>query len=834
MRIVAHALMLALAALLWIPPMGTLAGQEETASDTRRAVVLDTSGFWRLHHTLRPPVIATPDGLKPILIRDWLDRETPLPPPDWHSVDFDDSTWLRGPARIVCRTPYLARVHLRGYFGVTDTDQVKGLTLSLGYHGGTVVRLNGREVGRVHLPEGELGAEALAEPYPEEAFVGEDGRLLVDWDLYKTKLTPERERRLGLRERILDKMPIPARFLRQGINVLSIEIIRSPYDRVVEEKKDDKPGRKGSVYNLSFNTCELMHVQLTADSAHGLVLNAARPQGMQVWNSDALATDFDLDFAGPSEPLHPIRIVGVRNGIFSGKVVVGSDTEICGLRAEVSDLQGPDGSIPSSAVRVRYGMPWGTEDGVWGRRYTYWDTNYSRYPRRPSVLGVLAEAPADVFPIASKRPDGASDLRTPGQPEPVFGAVVPVWVTVRVPEDAPAGDYAGRLTITAQNEEPITVSVELRVVDWALPAPEQWRTWAEVIQVPDTSAVEYGVPLWSEEHWRMIAHAMDLIGETCSRVLYVPLICYTNMGNAESMVRWVEKDDGQYDYDFSVLERYLETAQEHMGPPRMIVLQVWDTYMMREDRLRASSSHDQEKRSLRHLKDLEAELGGGPVVTMVDAQTGEATPLTLPALDAPESRDLWKPLFDGLLDLMRKRGLEDKLVLGLMSDAWPTRGEALFLKDLSGDLPWISHSHMGVAKWRLHDVADVAYQTTVTQNHYANDDPPMGSKHGWKRPELIAEYARGTCFVNCPASRMRHCGEFNITGTQRGIGRVGGDFWRAVKDRQGRRRGTVAARYPQSSWRNLDLYSTLLGPGPDGPASRLRTRPSGRGCPTIW
>jgi hypothetical protein len=157
-----------------------------------------------------------------------------------------------------------------------------------------------------------------------------------------------------------------------------------------------------------------------------------------------------------------------------------------------------------------------------------------------------------------------------------------------------------------------------------------------------------------------------------------------------------------------------------------------------------------------------------------------------------------------------------------MSDAWPTREEALVFKELSGNLPWVSHSHMGVRNWRLHDVADVAYQTTVTQNRFANTDPATGSLYGWKRPELFAEYARGSNYVECPASRLRHSGEFNITGMQRGCGRMGADFWKAVKDSRGRRRGSVAARYPQSSWRNLDLFCSLLGPGPGGPASTYR------------
>jgi hypothetical protein len=820
MRTFLRACAYVLGTLAACPVFCQAAAQQDVPS--RPVVVLDTTGFWRLHHTLKPPVIQLAEGLKPVLLSKWLDRETPPPPADWRSVDFDDSTWLRGPARIVCRTPYLARLCMRGRFLVTDPARVGGLSLSVAYHGGIIVGLNGAELARRYLPPGHLAADALAEPYPEEAFVSEKGGLLVDWDLYKTKLSPERSRRLALRERSIQQIPIPPERLRRGVNVLTIEIIRAPYDKVLEAKKDAKPGRKGCVYNLSFNTCEIMRVQMTAADAAGVVPCASRPAGMQVWNSDVLASDFDMDFASPAEPLYPVRIVGVPNGIFSGKVVVGSDAAIERLRAQASDLKADGAIIPASAVRIRYGIPWGAEDGVWGGMYTYWDTNYSRYARQPTLLGVLAESPLDVFPVSEKQPSPRYDLNTPGQPDPVFGAVVPVWFTVNVPADAAPGTYAGRLTITAKGEMPVHVPVELEVVDWALPDPDRWRTWAELIQVPDTSAVEYGVPLWSDRHWRMVTRAMDLIGETCSRVLYVPLICHTNLGNEQSMVRWIEKGGGTYDYDFSVMERYLDTAEEHMGRPRLVVFQVWDTYLMQKDKLRPSSSHDQERRSLRHLQGLKAVLGTGPVVTVVDPATGETENVELTRYTEPISRTLWEPVYAGVLERMRERGLEGAAALGIMSDAWPTQEESRLFSELSGDLPWVSCSHMGVRGRRLHDVADVIYETTVTQNRFANTDPPTGSLYGWKGDYLFAEYARGSNYIECPASRMRHAGEFNITGKQRGPGRIGADFWSAVRDAYGRRRGTVAARYPQSSWRNLNLYSSLLGPGPDGPASTYR------------
>ena len=88
------------------------------------------------------------------------------------------------------------------------------------------------------------------------------------------------------------------------------------------------------------------------------------------------------------------------------------------------------------------------------------------------------------------------------------------------------------------------------------------------------------MPLWSEKHWEMIGRSFRLIGKTGSRTVYIPLIAHTNLGNAESMVRWVKKGSG-YEYDFSLMERYLDMAEKNMGRPKLIILNVWDVYMTR-------------------------------------------------------------------------------------------------------------------------------------------------------------------------------------------------------------------------------------------------------------
>jgi hypothetical protein len=61
-------------------------------------------------------------------------------------------------------------------------------------------------------------------------------------------------------------------------------------------------------------------------------------------------------------------------------------------------------------------------------------------------------------------------------------------------------------------------------------------------------------------------------------VIYVPLIAQSNQGNAESMVRWVAKGGNQYEYDFSIMDKYLDLAEKYLGKPQIVVFNVWDEW----------------------------------------------------------------------------------------------------------------------------------------------------------------------------------------------------------------------------------------------------------------
>ncbi|KPJ71491.1 MAG: hypothetical protein AMS14_09100 [Planctomycetes bacterium DG_20] len=269
-------------------------------------------------------------------------------------------------------------------------------------------------------------------------------------------------------------------------------------------------------------------MRLAADATAGAIeRNVARPRGWHVWNQDMHREFGEAEYGDPCETPQPIRLVGARNGYYSGLVVAGSDGPIEGLKAKVEDLEGP-GVIPAANVRVRY-----------ARLSSLQGNN------PPAFIGLEEEPPA----------------RVPLSPDE--GAVQPVWVTVRVPKNVAAGKYQGSLQISAAGVETVKVPVELEVVDWTLPDPTAFRSFMSIYQSPETVALQYGVPLWSEEHWRLMEKSAELMGYVGNNLAIVPLVCRTEFGNDQSMVGWIKKPDGSYDYDFKVFDRYIDMLQKY-------------------------------------------------------------------------------------------------------------------------------------------------------------------------------------------------------------------------------------------------------------------------------
>lgn len=768
-------------------------------------IILDQFGSWRMFHVLKPPEIAFDDGTKPVVYRDksnyWLNGESPPPSADWMKRKFNDADWLRGPTGMGCRATFVARACLRGKFRVTNPGRAKSLKLTMSYHGGVAVYLNGREVGRKHVPVGA----ALAEPYPMETFVAPDGKLL---GLKKNKQgkpanTDEELRRMALRKRTLE-IEIPTRLLIEGVNVLAIEIVRTSYHKAIDEQKK-RCWTKEPLHNMRWNTCELLTLSLTANTVKGLKPNLAGSVGLHLWNSSILRTDFALDSGDPCEVLRPITLIAARNGNFSDKVVVGSTKPIRGLKATPSKLRGPGGTIPASALRVRYAVPGGAEYGIYNYTYGIGSKSARRAPRA-KALNVLMDVPPAEYATATT---GAA------------GAVAPLWLTVKVPADAKPGSYKGRLTVSCEGQEAIQIPVELTVADWTLPDPDNYQSWTEILQSPDTLQMEYGVPAWSNEHFKLIGRSFRLMREVGSGVLYLPLICCTNYGNEESIVRWVPKGENEYDFDFTALDKYLDVAQKNLGKPKLVCFIVWEIFMLPKRGLSVGRNHGDMPRALSRFKDRMT----APFVTTttMNPATGKLDRVSFPSYftDA-KSKTQWKKLFDALRARMKKRGLEDTMMLGWITDNRAQKEEFTFWNDVTGDLPWVSHAHWTVSYFtRGKDLGFRTGYNTSIHDTLRPIDPAKGRRYGWKKKpvihaqQLLRPGWRGE-MDRLPASMWCSMTEISIVGGQRGFGRLGGDSWHVIKNKKGRRAGRIYDRYPWSIWGNLELCCSLMSPGPDG------------------
>ncbi len=770
-------------------------------TSAEKFTVLDSYSFWRIYNVFKPPVIQDGTRVQPLFLKQsWMDRETPPPAAAWTEPGFDDHKWLRGSIYMAGYTPYLARACFRGKFNVTDPARVRELRVSAGFQGGAVIYVNGQEVARANIKK----AEDLAEAYPLEAFIAGNGALLVNET--DRSLKPEDPKKL-MRRRVLDGVLIPAKLLVKGVNVIECELVRAPYDKVVYEKKDPKT----KFCNLAWNTCYLERLELTAESVEGLVPNTNRPEGLQVWNNNLLANDYDMDFGDPNEKLYPVEIAGTKNGSFSGKVVLGSTKPLAGVKVTVSELAGQAGVIPPAQVRIRYGYPWG-QDYLYIPYSTY--PFLSPYPAEANLLGCISDDVLEKVPVSNNKALKFTPVK-PGPRAP--GAVLPVFITIKVPKDAAPGTYSGAINIQVKGEAPVTVPLELKVAGWALPDPDNFRTFVEIIQSPDTLALEYNVPLWSEKHWELVAQSLKLIGDSGSRILYVPLIAETNYGHGETMVRWIKKGENKYEYDFSVMEKYLDLAVKNMGKPKMVIFFVWDVYMIQEGHDAVAANKSEQETLLKVMIQNKVVLGKGPVVTLLD--TEKSRNIELPKYTEDGSRALWKPLAEELMARMKKRGLEKAAALGMMNDAWPTKPEVAFWSGLLPSVPWVVHAHFGGGP-AAYDLTKIAYQTKVWALSMARDNKET-SLMGWRseNPEILARFTRLGEFDKFPTSAWRSYPEMAITGDQRGVGRLGGEFWNVLKDSKGERRGRIYNRYPQSNWRNLDIYCSLLAPGPGGPAA---------------
>ena len=813
MRNVSTALLLAVMFAVPTSPSGmsplALAGQPgaagQPAARSSAADILNMDSNWRWYATFRKPVVPISalkaaglkaDAPRLVMGADAFVSSPPLSP--WQAPDFDDGSWSSGAGRAVAETAFwyysTSLVCLRGKFMVTDPADVKTLELTLKYRGGAVVYLNGREVARQDLPAGPLSPDAAATAYPEEAFVDATGKVIVNDPYARGKLPADQrqdqERRIATRDRLLGpvvRAPSAAwsgSLLRKGVNVLAIELHRSEYPPAAL-KWISWSNRHDSlnIRPVGWPLVELVDVRLQA-GGRGALPNHGRPQGLQVWIHDRNDRVLEQDFGDPCESERALKIVAAKNGSFCGQVVLGSTGALQGATATVDDLVAVEGSgkIPASQVTVLYGL-----------------LDRTGYALPRWCDGLQEEPPAE---IAVSKTGGA--------------ALLPMLFRVHVPRDAPAGEYRGKIKISAASAPAWTVPVELSVADWTVPDPWQYRTYIGIYQSPTSLALQYQVPEWSAEHWKLMEKSFALLGRVGNKLVNVTVVDHTQFGNDDGMITWQRKADGSYTYDFTVFDRYMELARKYCGPLDYVALHVWH-----------SGGWETRKADQANT------------VTVVDRQTGRREHVQVPVFGTAESKKFWKPLLDQAYQHLQRVGMERAMCLGILSDGtappevfrafdeiWPGGGPARWTRGLHSafrNVPPYPHAYRadrGGGQVVLHEFC------------YGNPlaDPEKPLPPIWR-------------FRGCPGTMYwrlqnledagslvwnRTLAEQSLFRYNQGVGRICLDFWNVANNNPGADRGVnnkfnIYNRFPSSSCaQRAPALFYLTWPGPQGAASTVR------------
>lgn len=338
-------------------------------------------------------------------------------------------------------------------------------------------------------------------------------------------------------------------------------------------------------------------------------INLATAQ-MQVFTPDP-AAQISSDASFSSQRPLGVRLVAPRNGAATGAVVLRNAQRP--VTAQISDLRHQAGgpSFPANLLQIRYGF------------------------------------------------EGMKD-------EPQSGSSQVVWITANVPANAPPGNYRGQVQISGGAPVP----VQLEIGKWIAPRPNDFKIWQSYLHSPETIQRNYNLQLWSDNHFEHMEPTLRLLGQLGTHVMYLNVTGQTHFGNEHTIIRWTGSG-ANAEPEFSALETYFTQWNQHIGPPRAIIV------YMQESRWWGRR--------------------GTPINVTTLSRPGQPGGNTseAPHFSAPGQAQRWRKAFAGLNQRVRAMGWTDtKILIGMVGDerSFPEEKEN-FYKEAAPGIRWATFTH---------------------------------------------------------------------------------------------------------------------------------------------
>ena len=157
-------------------------------------------------------------------------------------------------------------------------------------------------------------------------------------------------------------------------------------------------------------------------------------------------------------------------------------------------------------------------------------------------------------------PDVLTPLQYGGKITISSHALSAIWIEFRLPDDIKAGEYDLKITLPTEKYGTYENSFTLEVIDATLPKEDiHFTQWFH----SDCLADYYRVPVWSDEHWRIVENFARVAVENGINTLLTPIFTPpldTAVGGERTTVQLlgITKSGDKYTFDFTNLQRWID------------------------------------------------------------------------------------------------------------------------------------------------------------------------------------------------------------------------------------------------------------------------------------
>ncbi|WP_437365397.1 glycoside hydrolase domain-containing protein [Olivibacter jilunii] len=241
-------------------------------------------------------------------------------------------------------------------------------------------------------------------------------------------------------------------------------------------------------------------------------------------------------------------VTGWRGERVSAQILLWTNAEIAGAQVDVSGFRAESGSdLPSDIA----------------------STHFVRYVMTDEYAGGCGHRKPEDF-ASSLSPDMLDNLNSF---DLEAKKVRPVWVTLRIPEDAKPGYYTAKVQVKAAEVPTQELNLSLHVIDKLLPKPSEWTYHLDQWQHPSAVARVEGLEMWSEEHFKALKPQMQMLADVGQKVITATL--NKDPWNVQTfdpyadMIIWTKQKDGSWKYDYSVFDKWVHFMLD-LGVNKMI------------------------------------------------------------------------------------------------------------------------------------------------------------------------------------------------------------------------------------------------------------------------